>query len=526
MLGKIFGAAVRRGDPETTGGGYWFRRPSAAGVVVTEDVALTYSAFWAGVKVLSEDLAKLPWRLISHDGVRRTIQVGDPLDDLLHVKANDEMTAFTWRELMASCAITWGNGYSEIERDPRGRPVALWPLYPSVTRPIRSVADGRLLYEVMQENGQPVRLEARDVFHLKGPTRDGLVGRSLLTVARESLGVALAAQKFAGDFFGNGAIPGLVIQEGDNSPEMSKEGAENMVRSFDRRHKGQAGRTGYLERGFKIESVGIPQKDAQFLETRKHQNADVARWLRVPLHKIAELDRATFNNVEQMNIDYVTDGLQPWIERLEQEANWKLALDRKTATKIYVQGLLRGDTQARGEWYTKMRDLGAFSINDILELEDRNPIGPEGDLRLVPVNMMSIQRAAQGGGTDAASAMRSVLVDGHERMIRKEQRAAERAIEKQDALDAWAEPFYTRHETQMVDALIPGALAVAQLHGIDEDWAAGAVATHVREHVEHSLRDLVAGRIDGWGARASAGADKLLGRLVAAATTQRGIEHV
>jgi len=492
-------------------------RKSTAGVVLSEERALMFSAVFASVKVISETVAMLPWRAYRQSGDKRELLAGSILDVTLHRRPNPEMTAFTFKEYLAACALLWGNGYAEIERNGAGEAVHLWPIHPKYVDPVRS-GSGALEYSVSSDDGSPpVIIPARQMFHLKGPTTDGIVGRSIISLARESWGLGIAAEEFGAAFFGNGGVPGIVIQQTPEAPTMSAEGAKNMLSSFDSRHKGaaNAGKSAYLEKGFKLEKVGIPQKDAQFIETRKFQITDVARWFRLPPHKIGDMEKATFSNIEQQSIDFVVDAIQPWAERLEQEADMKLVVRDSDITKMNLRSLLRGDSAARSEYYTKLFALGALSTNDILALEDMNPVAG-GDQRFVPLNMISLQRASQGGGTGNAAAVRGVLVDAHERMIAKESNAIQRALSSGKDMTSWARDFYQRHESQMVDALLPGAHVAAAALDLCTDQVYDLVASHCRLHVQHSLCDIAGDNTHKWEKRAGTAADKLLGRIAGA----------
>jgi hypothetical protein len=136
-----------------------------------------------------------------------------------------------------------------------------------------------------------------------------------------------------------------------------------------------------LEQGLDFAHPNMTQVDAQYVETRRQTVEEICRWFRVPPHKVAELSRAHFANVENLNIDYATDALMPWIKRLEEEADWKLIGPRSQAdfTKIAIQALMRGDSKARGQWYKEMFHIGVFSPNEIRAFEDMDPIGDEGD---------------------------------------------------------------------------------------------------------------------------------------------------
>lgn len=517
MLDKIFGA--RRTAPTRPQFGHFQPRMSAAGIHLDEPTALTFGAVWAAVKVISETVALLPWREFLEDGDQRVLLAGSQLDVLLHKKPNDEMTSFTLKEYMIASALLHGNGYAEIELSRSGEPRGLHPLHPKRVTPMRN-SQKKLFYRVRSDNGAVVDIPPRQMFHLKGPTIDGIVGRSVISLAREAWGLGIATEQFAGAFFGNGGTPSYVLQQGLDSPEMDHEGATNMLDSFDKRHRGarNAGKVAFLEGGFELKVIGIPQKDAQFIQQRKFNVTEIARWFRVPPHKIADMDKATFSNIESQERNFVSDSILPWTIRMEQEADAKLIRQPKHTTKMNVRSLMRGDSAARGEFYTKMRDLGALSINQIMALEDMNPIGPVGDLRLVPLNMVSIERAGQGGGTDPAGAVRGVLFEAHDRMITKEDRAVQRAIDAGKDMAAWSQDFYSRHEPQMYAAIMVPASAAGDLYGVDDDVVQGIVETHSKMHCEFAMSSIVA---ETWNAdkQAAKQTDRLLGRL-------QGASHV
>ncbi|KKN71030.1 hypothetical protein LCGC14_0424470 [marine sediment metagenome] len=513
MLDKVFG--VRKTHPSRLQHAHLVPLRSTAGIHLNEHTALSFSAVWAAVKLISETVALLPWRVFREEGTQKELQAGTQLDVLLHSEPNPEMTSFSFREFIVASALLHGNGYAEIELSRSGEPRALHPIHPRHVQPMRN-AQKKLFYRVRSDNGDSVDLPPRQMFHLKGPTIDGVVGRSVISIAKESMGLGIAAEQFSAAFFGNGGTPSYVIKQGNESPDTSLEAASNILESFDRRHRGakNAGKAAYLEKGFELETVGIPQKDAQFIQQRKFNVTEIARWFRVPPHKIADMEKATFSNIESQERNFVMDSILPWTIRLEQEANHKLVRDLHNITKMNVRGLMRGDSAARGAFYTQLRDLGVFSPNEIRALEDMNPFAG-GDLRVIPANMISLERAAQGGGSDPAGAVRGVLLEAHDRMITKEDRASQRAIDSGKDLCAWSQDFYSRHEPQMCDALMIPASTAGDLVGVDADIVRGIVETHVRLHCELSMSAMVSG---GWKANGQAAqqTDRLMGRLIGA----------
>lgn len=369
-----------------------------AGMHVDHDVALTYSAVYSAVRVIAETIGMLPWRAMRRTPTGRREHVPtSPVEFVLSRQPNPEMSPMVFRTNLIAHALLWGNGYAEIVRDNAGRVAELWPLIPDTVEPKRDRETGEKYYRITPYRGETTELSARDVFHLQGLGFDGLAGYSVVSLMAKSIGLALAAEEFGSSLFGNGAMPNSVLK---HPGKLGPEAHERLAKSVKDQYSGasNAFRTMILEEGMSWESVGIPPEDAQFLETRKMQVAEIARWFRVPPHKLADLDRATFSNIEHQSREFVVDTLMPWVVRLEQEADRKLFAPRNSGsmyTKIAVNGLMRGDSQARADFYQKMANLGAFSVNDIRELEDLDPIGPEGDKRLVQLNQTTLEKIGE-----------------------------------------------------------------------------------------------------------------------------------
>jgi HK97 family phage portal protein len=150
----------------------------------------------------------------------------------------------------------------------------------------------------------------------------------------------------------------------------------------------------------KLEKIGIPPDDSQFLESRQFQIPEVARWFNLPPHKLKDLTKSSFSNIESEQISFVTDSILPWLVRLEQNFNMQLLTpsDKELSGrgrlyyKHIVEGLLRGDAAARGVFYREMFNVGAMSVNEIREKEDMDPVDG-GDIHLVPLNMTSLENA-------------------------------------------------------------------------------------------------------------------------------------
>lgn len=363
-----------------------------AGVTVNEDTALTYSAYFCGVRLISSAIAGMPWEVIRETPNSTTRMMNHPAWNLLKTRANPEMSAYHWRQTMIAWAITWGNGFSEIERDLGGRPLGLWPISPDRVTVRRDPDTVEIVYVIRNYRGsEPSILQAGDVFHLHGLGFDGLTGYSIVSLAARSLGLSIASEEYASDFFANGPVAAGAYKHPQHlSDEAYKRLKEDLAQkaSF-----GQKWSPPILEEAMDWVNMTIPTKDAQLIDNRQFQVSDMSRWLAVPPHKLMDLSRATFSNIESQNREIVNDAHMPWIHPLEQEANFKLfrESERNVRTKINVRGLLRGDDISRATYYQVMRSIGAYSVNDILTLEDMDKIGTEGDIRIAQAGQTNLK---------------------------------------------------------------------------------------------------------------------------------------
>ena len=230
--------------------------------------------------------------------------------------------------------------------------------------------------------------------------------------------------------------------------QLSQKAKDNLRESWNEMHQGldNAHRIGILEKGLQWTQIGVPPDDAQFLQTRQHQVTEVARWLKVPPHKIMDLMHATFSNIEQQNIQFAQDTMLPWFVRWEQELTWALLSEADRSvffTEFLVDGLLRGDSAARGDFYTKQFNLGSISPNEIAILENRNPV-EGGDQRFVPLNLIPLELAGEvtlpsgngnGNGTtddnddeENSRSVRARVIEGRQVLARQRLRQTYRPL--------------------------------------------------------------------------------------------------
>ena len=371
------------------GGAGWFNR-SLAAVNVTPASSLQVAAVYAAVRVISQAVKGLPWRTYEQrqDGTRVEAP-GHPVNSLLMRSAGPLMDARTWREQMLVSALLYGNGYAEIVRDPAGRSTELWFIHPE--RVTVYVDGAQLIYGVGGTDRGVTYLPSESVFHVKGLSLDGLVGVPVIHYAAETIGTAIASDEFTSAFLGNGAAPSGVLKHPQRlGPEAKKELRQDWQTLYGGSRN--SGRVAVLESGLEYEAISIPQADAQFIEGRQFSVTEIARFFGVPPHKIADLTQAKWANIEAEQINFAQDSVMPWALRFEAEADRKLYRQPRYYSKMNLNGLMRGDSAARAEFYTKLFTVGALSSDEIRDLEDYNPV-PGGKQHFIPLNLGTLTGA-------------------------------------------------------------------------------------------------------------------------------------
>ena len=376
---------------------------SSSGKSVSQTSALSVTAVYSCVRILSEAIAGLPlhtYKCKSNGGKEKAID--HPLFFILHDEPNPEMTSFVFRETMMSHLLLWGNAYAQILRNGKGDVIALYPLAPN-RMTVDRASNGRIYYTYstsdddnpkLKSKGQ-VYLKAEDVLHIPGLGFDGLVGYSPIAMARNAIGMAMACEEYGAKFFANGASPSGVLEHPSTikNPDKLRESWNSLFKGSSNSHQ-----IAVLEEGLKYQPISISPNEAQFLETRKFQINEIARIFRIPPHMIGDLEKSSFSNIEQQSLEFVKYTLDPWVTRWEQSICRRLFKDSEKAeyfVKFNVDGLLRGDYQSRMNGYATGRQNGWLSANDIRELENMNQIPDElgGNLYLVNGSMTKLEDA-------------------------------------------------------------------------------------------------------------------------------------
>jgi HK97 family phage portal protein len=282
-----------------------------------------------------------------------------------------------------SWLVRHGNHYAYLQRGSTGPIRRLIPLPAGRVQP-RQSEDFTATYHVQQAAGEAREYTASQIHHARGAARDGFLGDSPISDVREAIALEIAAERFGASFFGNGALPGIVFGYKDGFTGFATaEEREQFVADFQRKYgAGKRFRSLLLPKGLGIEqTLAVENDKAQFLETRKYQRTVIAGALGIPPHLVGDLERATFNNVEQQSIDLVTNAVLPVVRIFEASMERDLLTpeDRRSGVVIRfnLDGALRGDFATRQAGLKIQREAGVISPNDWRETENMNPISAD-----------------------------------------------------------------------------------------------------------------------------------------------------
>ncbi|MEW8684066.1 MAG: phage portal protein [Candidatus Thiodiazotropha endolucinida] len=372
-------------------------RENAAGQYVSPETATGVAAVHACVQLIAETLASLP--LAPYRQIEDGSKVADKSHSLyrvLHNQANQVQTAYEFREqFIASCLLT-GNGYARKVMNSNGGIVALEPLHPGQVNPVRLI-NGRIRYEVSTDSGTH-KYTQDEILHLRYRSVNGFTGLSPITIARNSIGTALAQQQHEGNFYKNGAALSGALK---HPARLSAEQIELIQKSIKEKYAGSANafKMMVLEEGMEFQPISVSHQDAQFVESRKLTLEDIARIYRVPPPAIGILHDATYSNITEQSRSLVKHTLRPWMVRIEQAMNMALlSVDGQRTHTIEhnAEGLLRGAIKERYEAYRIGREWGWLNANEIRQKENMGGIGSDGDTFRQPMNTEPL------GATEAA----------------------------------------------------------------------------------------------------------------------------
>ena len=346
---------------------------SNTGIAVTPTSAMKFTGVLAAVSLRSELTASFPKVIYKNTPEGREPLWEDPLYKLIAYQPNPYMNAFTFWELLNTHLDLWGNAYAFISRY-GGKVIGLTPIDPGAVEVV--IEKGKLVYKVRDTGDAKLDKDhSPDKFlHFKDISFNGYVGISRISYAQKAIELGLQAQEFGLDFFKKGgSAKGVIEMDG----QLDAEGFKTFKKHWD--ENANQG-TPILDMGKKYKQLTIPPEDAQFIASREFQLQDIARIFRVPPHLLADLSRATFSNIEQSDIQFVKYSLRPMVKRYEHELEGKLLGDDlgKKSIRFNLDGILRGDTATRAQYYSIMRQIEAMTANEVRGLENMNPL-PGGD---------------------------------------------------------------------------------------------------------------------------------------------------
>lgn len=372
---------------------------SSSGVEVTPEGALSSVAVLSGVRRISQSVAMLP--LITYErtltGRRKKERAyGHSLYSVLHDEPNPEMTSFDFREVMQASMIVRGNAYAEIVRNKFGQVIELWPMRSDRTWVERK--NGKLWYHTTVDGTEYV-MPREKVFHLKGFSTHGLIGLCIMDLCKDVVGTARAQEMYQAMFFSKGATPAGVLEipgelEEDEDATAIMDDWNKVYGGLSNKHK-----IAILEQGMTWKNTGVTPKEAELISGRTFQIQEIARLLDIQAHMLGELSKMSFNNVEELSREFVVYTLGAPMVRWEQKIKQSLLLPeekKKFFAEFLVEGLLRGNSKDRAEFYRILWNIGALSSNDVRDKENWNPIPDGGDLHFVQLNMVPLESFSDG----------------------------------------------------------------------------------------------------------------------------------
>lgn len=371
---------------------------TTSGVRISENNALKIGAVFSCVNDISQDIAKMPFHTLRDLGAKgRERANAHPVYRLLKSKPNPFMTSTTFRHAMQAYLLTWGNAFAEIKRNGSGQVIAIWPWRPDQVR--LQIFENRIFYYYRNDKGGEDQFRQDQVLHLRG-LGDGILGYSVISLHRESMGLCVASQEYRARFFANDARPGGVFE---HPAKLSGQAHDNLRKDLREKLGGGNQRSfAILEEGMKWHDVGIPPNDAQFIEGWMANKEDIAGIYRMPPYKIGILKPGTVSHssVEQAALDYYTDCLLFWVICWEQGCDNALFTDSEIAagyyTKLLPNHILRADSITRATVLEKWRRNGIVNADEWRELEDMNPLPNSlGKKYVIEANMTTLDKIGE-----------------------------------------------------------------------------------------------------------------------------------
>jgi len=366
---------------------------SGSDFTITDQTALKYATLYACCRVLAEAFASTPigeYKKDFNTGDRKpTDDTG--LFDILRNVPNEEMSAYNFHEVCMYQLNLNGNFVCKRIVNRFDEVIGLYPYDFHKIDIERNESTNKIEYTIRKNNGVGTITKSRkDLFHVVGNSLNGVVGMSPISYAASAIKLGMTYEIYGQQLFKNGALPSGNFEH----PTFLKEEAYLRLKK-DLKDNWQglinAGKPMLLEDGLTFNPITFSPVDAQLLDSKKFQKEDVCGVYRVPLHLIQNLDKATYSNIEHQSLEFVMYTMLPWFKRYETSVNTQLLTKAQREDGYYFEfnmaGLLRGDFKSMSEAFSKGRQWGWLSVNDIRRMLNLNSI-PNGDIYLQPMNMI------------------------------------------------------------------------------------------------------------------------------------------
>lgn len=351
--------------------------------------AESLSAVIAAISNISETIASLPLNIYEIKGANRHIAHTHPLYKLIRFAPNATMTPYTLFEAFVKCMLIYGNGFIYPIKNRKGEIIEL-KLIDEIYKLSLSKNEAGQYYYIYTGSKGSVFLNYDEILNVPYHTQDGITGIAPLRKSKNTLKLAALIEEHGLKFFENGVFSSGILE---SEKALSDEGYERLKNSFQKAYSGtNAHKTILLEEGVKFVPTTSANKDAQFLETKSFQIIEIARLFNIPPHKLGDLSRATFSNIEQQELNYMVQTITPLTTKIEQALN-RFLLRKDEWGRFYfkfnINAILRADSASRWDSYVKALQNGVMNVNEVRGLEELNPI-KNGDFHLQAVNLTQL----------------------------------------------------------------------------------------------------------------------------------------
>ena len=365
---------------------------TTSGEVVTYDSALTLSAVYAAIRLLSDSVSTLSLDVTYRSNGSE--QKFRPLPAWV-LNMSPELRNHEILGQVVTSLLLDGNAYLATLRDDTGRVLSLSVLDPTdITPNLVTDEDGiqRLTFTSVKAAGVP--LTSRDITMVRGLMKPGqITGVSPITAAREFIGLGIATQRFGSSFFGNNATPGSVIEV---PGQLSPEGTQALKTAWREIHEGAANgnRLAVLTESAKFSKISLSPEDSQFLETRQATVQDVARLYGVPPHLLADASGSTSwgSGLHEQNVAFAQYSLRPLVTRVEAALTTIMRSEGiAVAYARFDLESLRRATNERWDTFSKAIQSGVLSIDECRAYEGL-PALPDGkgETHYIPLNLAPV----------------------------------------------------------------------------------------------------------------------------------------